>query len=377
MRRRRRGRAATAIGVLAILLLAAGGPVSATGEGRAPIPEIERWKAQMVKYGRAVCDRLSEPRPLDDLLGLTYYDGQRVFLQIAEYTGDTAWIACAEQAAAVYRDRWVLVAGGSIPGHWNFTDGLTMDYRRTGNERSKRAVVLLSARAAYARDRTPLAWTRSAYYSREVAYALLSYINAEALGQPKRQRRADLVDQAYDHMEQWFVRFTWRGPWQRNPPVCDDSGHCSDRLAPFMVGLTAHALIRDWEQTKDPRLIPALRRAADWMWANAWVPSAQAMWYEFPDQNRPCCHAGEPAPDLNLLIAPVYAFLYRQTGEAKYREQADALFAGGVQRAWLGGGKQFNQNFWWSFDYVRWRSQDPSRRSAGPSVLVGDGASRP
>ena len=79
------------------------------------------------------------------------------------------------------------------------------------------------------------------------------------------------------------------------------------------------------------------------------------MWYDVTgfDSNR---NPHVPAPDLNLLIAPMYAWLYRQTGETKYRDQGDALFAGGVKKAYLDGGKQFDQNYWWSFDYVRWRS---------------------
>lgn len=116
-----------------------------------------------------------------------------------------------------------------------------------------------------------------------------------------------------------------------------------------MVGLTAHTLIRDWEETGDPRLLPALRRAADWLWANAWIPADESMWYESLDTSH-------GAPDLNLLIAPIYAFLYWQTGETKYLDQGDAFFAGGVKSAYLGSGKQFDQNYWWSFDYVNWRS---------------------
>src|SRR5207302_2803499 len=180
------------------------------------------------------------------------------------------------------------------------------------------------------------------------------------LGEPLRQRRSDLVNQAYDHMNQWFVNFSWPGPYQQNPQT-------TFRLAPFMVGLTAHSLIRDWEETRDPRLLPTLTTAADWMWAHAWIPSAQAMWYEFPDQGQACCQPSGPAADLNLLIAPIYAFLYSQTGDTKYRDQGDQLFAAGAQLAWLGGGKQFDQNYWWSFDYVKWRS-GPAAPNPVPSL---------
>lgn len=309
-----------------------------------PIPELTLWEAHMLTYGQSNCYLGS--------LDHVYYDAERVYYQIADYTGDATWNTCAQLAEQVYRDQFVLPNNGFVQGYWNFTTGLTMDYLRTGDGTSKNAAILLSKNAAFARDGTPLGDTRSADLSREVAYAILSYINAQALGEPKRQRRIDLVNQAYDHMDQWFVRFAWPGPWQQSPQE-------TARLAPFMVSLTAHSLIRDWEETKDPRLIPALRRAADWMWANAWVPSAESMWYESLDTTA-------RAPDLNLLIAPIYAFLYRQTGETKYRDQGDPLFAGGTRRAFLANGKQFDQNYWWSFDYVKWRSGSDPAPAGGP-----------
>ena len=68
--------------------------------------------------------------------------------------------------------------------------------------------------------------------------------------------------------------------------------------------------------------------------------------------------SGVGAPDLNLLVAPMYAWLYAQTGNVTYRDMADALFVGGVNGAWIapdGPNKQYNQNYRWSFDYVKWR----------------------
>ena len=47
-----------------------------------------------------------------------------------------------------------------------------------------------------------------------------------------------------------------------------------------MVGLTTAALIRDWDKTQDPRVIPAFRIAADWLWANAWLPAERGMFYD-------------------------------------------------------------------------------------------------
>jgi hypothetical protein len=63
----------------------------------------------------------------------------------------------------------------------------------------------------------------------------------------------------------------------------------------------------------------------------------------------------EAAPDLNLLLAPAYAWMYRQTGDITYRQQGDQIFAGGVRNAMLAEVKQFSQNYAYSFDYLAWR----------------------
>ena len=64
----------------------------------------------------------------------------------------------------------------------------------------------------------------------------------------------------------------------------------------------------------------------------------------------------EPAADVNLMIAPAYAWLYNETKDPKWRDRADALFMGGVMKACLScGTKQFNENYRWSFAYLAWR----------------------
>jgi hypothetical protein len=47
------------------------------------------------------------------------------------------------------------------------------------------------------------------------------------------------------------------------------------------------------------------------------------------------------------------------TGAERHLDRGDAIFAGGVRGAWLYAGKAFSQNYRWSFDYVKWRSQPP------------------
>jgi hypothetical protein len=279
-------------------------------------------------------------------LGTTYYDGERVYLQIADYTGDPTWKNCAALAEKFYRDEFALPNNGAVPGYWNFTDGLLMDYLRTGDTNSKNAVVLISQNAGYAQDAADLQWTVSAAYARDVSYAVMAYINAEKVGEPVRARKAQLMDQLLDYIQQWFVRLYV-------PPGGEP--HPDDYLKPAFVGLDMQALIYAYEQAPDPRIPQALAIALDGLWDRAWMPDKECFWYANGDDGLGV-PLFLPAPDLNLLIAPAYAWMYLRTGDVKYRDRGDQIFAGGVKFAWLDGEKQFNQNYWWAFDFVKWRT---------------------
>ena len=125
-------------------------------------------------------------------------------------------------------------------------------------------------------------------------------------------------------------------------------------VIPFMMGLTMESLIHAYERTGDPRIPPAIETTADAMWPWLWHPASESFAYTSSDLN-------QGAPDLNLLIAPAYAWLWQLTGAQRHLERGDAIFAGGVRNAWLGSGKAFSQNYRSSFDYIEWRSQPTSR----------------
>jgi hypothetical protein len=301
---------------------------------------ISEWENNMKTYGATHCAELATTSPLTDeeRLTATQYDPEWVFYQIADYTGDSSWRTCADRAEVIYRDLYVLPNNGMVPAHMNFTLGLARDYLSTNDVISKNSVLLISTNAAYTPDSTPLSWTIDSTMSREVAYSIRSYLSAEAIGAPHRTRTEALVDQALGHIDQWFVSKT--APYVR----------------PFMFALTAEVLISYEEITNDPRILPALTLGANWIWDNCWLPDQEA--FKYTDRVVPS-GGTEPAPDLNLLIAPIYAWLWHQTGDATYRDRADKIFVGGVKGAWLVGAKQFNENYSTSFDYVRWRSTAP------------------
>lgn len=300
-------------------------------------PALSQYDQHMVQYGLSeLCDQQKV-----ETNGLWegnswYYDGTRVAYQIAEYTQDETFKTCALYPLGVYRP-YVVGNNGSVPGWRNFAAGFRIDYEERGDETSKEAVVDL-INASYGPNGTLTSPLISEGLSREVAYAIDTMLESEKVGQPRHPRLPEYVDFAFGHIEQWFVT----GRYQR--------------MAPFMFALTSEALIRYYEATNDPRVLPALKTGADWIWEHAWVASDRSFCYEYlPSVAGNNCTAG--APDLNLLIVPVYGWIYAQTGDSTYITKGDQIFSGGVEGAWLAQGKQFSQNYRWSMEYLKWRDQ--------------------
>ena len=300
------------------------------------IPQLARWKTQMQSFGRKNGELLSSSElNADQRLDSVYYDGQWVFQRIAEYTGEPVFKRYAARAGEIYRDEYIVPSKGNAQGFRTFTRGLVDDFLKNGEVRSKQAALLIVDAAAYTRESTPLSETISADYSREVAYAILAYLDSESIGRARSPRLKQFVDQALGHLEQWFA-----------------TPRARTTLKPFMVALTAQALIEYDSRVGDPRILPALKNAADQIWTRLWLEDKHC--FRYADR------LGEPdgmnpAPDLNLLIAPLYGWVYFKTKDPEYAIKGDKIFAGGVSQAFLGSGKQFNQNYRWSFDYVKWR----------------------
>jgi hypothetical protein len=332
--------------VTGCLFLLASGPTYADDT---PIPLLSAWESNMTTFGRQICNKLV-PGAEDWLLQLddVYYDGERVYYQIATYTGDPTWKYCAGLAESFYRDGYAMAqpTPGKVAGWMNFTKGLLMDYERTGDATSRDSVVLISQNASFASDGTPLEWTADTSSSREVAYVIMAYLNAESAGAPRRARLADMVNQSLGHIDQWFVSKT--APYVR----------------PFMVGITMQALIQAYDATHDSRIPNAVKTALDGLMPGMWLANCQCFQYTNVNTST---GGMDPAPDLNLVIAPAYGWMYYMTGETKYRDWGDQIFAGGVTNAqnWLYLGKQFDQSYWWSPAYVTWR------KAAQPGVPSG------
>jgi hypothetical protein len=126
-----------------------------------------------------------------------------------------------------------------------------------------------------------------------------------------------------------------------------------------MVALTAEALIEYAEHTGDSSAVADLPAIARWLRGSAWSSSAGGFVYivcRDPRSSQECAEdIAVPAPDLNLLIAPVFSYAARLSGDQDLASFGDTVFSRGVDGAYLAGGKQFSQNYRWSFNFYKWR----------------------
>ena len=348
--------------------------LSAPQFNTAPLPidatVLSNWESRMTTWG-AVYGTTAKISAPGDESGSWYYDGERVFYQIQDYTGNSSWKTQAETSEAAYRP-YVLNNNGGIPGWRDFGQGLAMDYEREpalSQERTDDAtavVDLFTHAAVYEPNMTDVSW------SRETAYCVDSGLMAHRIGQAiddvKLQR---YVDVSLGFIDQWFVM-----------KYVNTAGYI---IQPFMVGLTCEALIGWYQYTVqrhaqdsnypiDTRIPAAVKTAADWLVGqtgglyNAWNPTHQAfnymIHYATPNvdiREATAVDAGVYDNQLNQLIVPAFGWLYHMYGEtngATYRQWGDTIFAGGVACS-LDTGKQFSQNYRWSGDYVQWRTNNP------------------
>lgn len=302
------------------------------------VPELAKWRENMTAFGKKYCEILRDrAKPWAVRSENAYYDGERIYYQIAEYTGDDSWLLCAAAAEVTYRDEYLLAQPkpGAVAGWMIFPHGLLLDYLKTKDEKSKEALLALAQNAAFAY--APLEWTKDIGSSREVAYNIEAKYLARVYGYGDEARIKALVEQAFGHMDAWFKTGT------------------AAYVRPFMVALTAEALIIHYDQTRDSRVLPTLKLAADVMWRKMWLPDKQSFMYT--DRDGAPGGGKDPAPDVNLLISPVYAWVCMMTKDRDYCDKHDQIFAGGVRAAWLGDGKQYDQQYRWSFQGLKWREQ--------------------
>ncbi len=301
------------------------------------IPNKADWESNMLSFGTSWCNNVGTP---GSMMSVQYYDGIKVYYNIADYTNNPGmWNACAANVRTAYRDGYVLPNNGAVSGYNRFTFGLYTDYLRTSDSLSKTAVDLMSPTGGLVNG-----WNITPSRIREIAYLLNAYRYDTKLGNDRTALTKQTVDILLGHIDQIVV--SGNAAWNQ----------------PFMCGLAAEALIDYYEDghQSDTRIPIAIKQMADYLWANAWGKDANGHGFYYNSFDYSIGHPHSDMSNLNLLIAPMYGWLYRYTGDATYQQEGDIIFSDGATYGASGlgynGGKNFSQQYHWSFDYIKYRT---------------------
>jgi hypothetical protein len=143
----------------------------------------------------------------------------------------------------------------------------------------------------------------------------------------------------------------------------------------FYDGLIAKALIDYYSDPNtgngDARVPPAMQALADHLWNNNWLPyygNDGQFWYGAGTYGQfgPILMTsgtdntlGSGLTNLNLLIAPLFAWVYHLTGQQQYQLEGDQIWADAVNSPPGNGigwsGKNYSQQYRWSINYPLWR----------------------
>ena len=275
---------------------------------------------------------------------IDYYDRALIYYAWYRRTGDPKYLSRANAVALDYRRNYVEAAAYLIQPHWSMLDGVALHYLMTGDEASRTAVGQIAdlfTGLTYRDDIGVRGRTDNRVQARYIMAVLLAHqIQAPSLGV-----QAGGINGGHD----WATELRRAlplilgtqdadGAWRLSS--CGDGGPAT--VHPFTTGLLMDALTRYYDLFEpDPRIPPAIRRAADYLWANDWLPGSSAFKYI----ERVCPSEGGPdaAPDLNNLIVSGFAWTYRMSGDPTYKQRAEAIFDGAVANAWISPTKQFNQ----------------------------------
>jgi len=265
-----------------------------------------------------------------------WYYNDETFFKIAKYTNDPSWANCGIYIAKAMRDQFLFQGPNSVLPFLYFPWTMVAAYHWTKDPSYKEAVVKIAdAGTAY------WGWVGD-FGMREHAYAF-----------ERRLARLDVTGEP-DYNLPYFAEATIAQLYGNAIGAPDRSFN-----QPFMLGLAMRPLIRWYLISHDERIPVVIKALLDRFW-DQWYDQHAHHYLWDPEPYGPRCNSADceknyATSTLNNLVSPAFAWYWRLTGDDKYRERGDDLFAHQYDEGNPWNGKEWSQGFYWSWDYVYWR----------------------
>lgn len=318
---------------------------------RASIPAISYFSKYETDF-----DTWQEVQHANDYgaAGNNYYDRVLAYLAMYVRTGNAMYFQRGLDLAERYLTEYMEPASYALPEWQAGLDGIAVAYWLSGDERLRSAVLLAASQLDHSRGGDRMAnfsshpWMDNRVQARVLGTKVLS-LQLGATSTPAisyapgipNLRTAAAAD------INWILSTQQSNGAYTFAVQCNVSSN-------FMSGLLNGVLGQYYSYvTPDARVLDAVRKSYGFLFSQQWVPAEKGFRYYSGD----CPGFGSPsvAPDINGLFLDGLGWLYSQTKDETLRANGDLVFQGGVEKAYLNGPKQFNQQYQMSWRWLGYR----------------------
>ena len=356
-----------------------------TGVGYPAIPQLSTYLSTANTYGIENCSQdTTSPgaiRPNNQATltpvgpsttyGAWFY-GDNLYSAIRSLLNNgTNWEQCITNIKQVYRNNYA-IPNSAIQTFMTFSTGYYQDYLTTAEPADLTLLNKLNTSDNYAPPNGVM--VDVSYLQREAAYSMRNQMHGLLLGQTAGGYLSMNATNLREYYKEHVLGMLDQICLTQNAQYWEN----------FMIGLQADSLIQYYQLVnKDPRIPPAIKCVADYIWTNQWQQLETGdfpydKWQWIGNLSNANVIGGNCMVVLNNLIAPMYAWLFSLTGSATYQTEGDTIFSYGVQMGGAGSGtcgggisgnftwptgfdsgKQFAQQYHLGYNYVIWRSAPP------------------
>lgn len=268
--------------------------------------------------------------------GATYYKQWAL-------TGDSVWFNRAHALVVNYRDNYLIPAGYATSPHFSQAESLYLDCLVAKDQKSCDALPNVAYKLS--------GMFNNGYYDipqgepRIQARVMVAlWMNEKYTGQHSDQLDSAVV---------WALRITNSDGWAPFQSTCGGSLN-------YMNGMLYDILTRLHDLRPMPlynSLIEQKAKAyATWAWNTQWRGVTPGDSPSFNYVSLECVNTGSPSPspDLNGLMAPVFGWVGRLTGDTTWFTKGDSIVQG-MQQASFYLYRQFSESFSSSYRYLGYR----------------------